>query len=172
MGSRDTNAPARNAVQLCLNDKRPASRSVRGISWALRAFHRALRSVLMIGLSGLAVAAYKGLLVLIGDPLIAVILLLLVTLHIIPLALPALRPLQPSRRGPVRGCSESYAKPEPLRRIDRVTGCVTWIAHDRTGPAIVTQTLVCGASRFSMSSGRFRENSFGNRFRESRSAVT
>jgi len=42
--------------------------------------------------------------------------------------------------GPVRGCSESYAK-QLLRRIDRVTGCVTWIAHDRTGPAIVPQTL-------------------------------
>jgi len=75
-------------------------------------------------------------------------------------------------RGPVRGCSESYAKPQPLRRIDRVTGYVTGIAHDQAGPEIVTQTLVCRASRFSMSNRQFRENSFGNRFREYRSAVT
>ena len=31
----------------------------------------------------------------------------------------------------MRRCSKSYAKPQPLRRRDRVTGCVTWIAHDQ-----------------------------------------
>jgi len=40
------------------------------------------------------------------------------------------------------------------------------------GAGAVTHTLVCGASRFSMSSGQFRESVFGNRFRESRSVTT
>jgi hypothetical protein len=78
--------------------------------------------------------------------------------------LPASRSQLPHFGGPVRGCSESYAKPQPSRRIDRVTGCVTWIAHDQAGPEIVTQTLVCGASRISMSTRQFWEKPFGTRF--------
>jgi hypothetical protein len=64
----------------------------------------------------------------------------------------------------LRRCSKSYAMPQPLRRIDLVADCMTRIAHDQARVAIVKQTLVCGAARFSISTRQLRKSHSGTCF--------